>query len=380
MSGSRQACADLFLDELSETNLFLLAMEDWKKLIFFEDISFHEKASAVFEYQFENNSVYRRYCIAIDMIRRNNSSEFEYNLGEKSVKKEKEKILNRIQTDISTFPLFPIQGFKDTELTCLPGTDHDLIFKSSGTSGMSRSRHPVNDAGIYRQSLLQGFRQFYDLDRAVILAYTPGYSENPNSSLIWMLKELISQDESGLSRFLPLQESLKLKEINTIKESGKQLILFGAAFGLIDLVEISNLKLPSDSIVIETGGMKTHKREIGRMDMHKRLSDGFGLEPIHIHSEYGMAELLSQAYALGGKWFRTVPWMHVSIRNPDNPQEILPPFQEGLIGVIDLANVHSCSFLLTGDKGVMHHDGRFQVLGRWNPKDLRGCNFLIEED
>ncbi len=355
-------------------------MEDWKKLIFSEDISFQEKVASVFEYQLVNNPVYYRYCIAIEGIKRNNSSIFEYDLDKKSVEKEKGEILNRIQNNISGFPMFPIQGFKDTELTCRPGTDHDLIFKSSGTSGMSRSRHPVSDAGIYRQSLLQGFRHFYDLDRTVILAYTPGYAENPDSSLIWMLKELISQDKSGLSRFLPLQEPLEQKEINTIKDSGKQLILFGAAFGLIDLVEISNLKLPSDSIVIETGGMKTHKREIGRMDMHKRLSNGFGLEPIHIHSEYGMAELLSQAYALGGKWFRTVPWMHVSVRNPDNPQEILSPFQEGLIGVIDLANVHSCSFLLTGDKGVMHHDGRFQVLGRWNPKDLRGCNFLIEED
>ena len=355
-------------------------MDDWKKLIFSEDIPFREKAAAVFEYQFENNPVYYRYCLALDRIKRGSSSEIEYDLDKKSVKKEKGGILNRTQNNVSGFPLFPIQGFKDAEITCRPGTEHDLMFKSSGTSGMNRSSHPVSDAGIYRQSLLQGFRHFYELDRAVILAYTPGYADNPDSSLIWMLKELIHQDESGLSRFLPLQEPLDRKEIKTIQDTGKQLILFGAAFGLLDLVELSEVSLPSDSIVIETGGMKTHKREIGRMEMHKRLSKGFGLEPIHIHSEYGMAELLSQAYALGGKWFRTVPWMHVSVRNPDNPQETLAPFQEGLIGVIDLANVHSCSFLLTGDKGVMHHDGRFQILGRWNPKDLRGCNFLIEED
>ena len=143
---------------------------------------------------------------------------------------------------------------------------------------------------------------------------------------------------------------------------------------------MNKVSLPSNSIVLETGGMKTHRREISREELHKRLSAGFELDYSRIHSEYGMAELLSQAYATGGSWFRTVPWMRVSIRDPKNPAEALPAGREGLIAITDLANVHSCSFLVTGDGGVMDKNGRFKVLGRWNPRDLRGCNFLIEED
>ncbi|MFW6157622.1 MAG: hypothetical protein ACOC4S_02145, partial [Balneolaceae bacterium] len=158
------------------------------------------------------------------------------------------------------------------------------------------------------------------------------------------------------------------------------LILFGAAFGLVQLAERHPQELPGRSIIIETGGMKTHRREMTRRAMHQNLAKGFGTSVKQIHSEYGMTELLSQAYATGGAWFQPVPWMRVRIYNPENPLEPLPAGQEGLIGIIDLANVHSCSFLLTGDRGVLGKKGRFKVLGRWNPKDLRGCNFLVEED
>ncbi|MBN2731483.1 MAG: hypothetical protein JXR26_03535, partial [Balneolaceae bacterium] len=250
----------------------------------------------------------------------------------------------------------------------------------SGTSGMSLSTHYVADENIYRHSVLNGFRNFYDLDNAVILGYTPGYADNPHSSLIWMINELIKQDPIKKSRFLSLDKPLSQGEVNDIEASGRQLIIFGAAFGLLDLVEMSSVQLPSNSVVIETGGMKTHQREIDRRTMHQKLAQGFEIDISRIHSEYGMCELLSQAYATGGKWFRTVPWMNVSVHDPDNPQKRLPPFREGVIGVMDLANVYSCPFVLTGDRGVMDWQGRFQVLGRWQPEDLRGCNFLIDED
>lgn len=331
-------------------------MHNWQEFIF-SDQPFEQKAQKVFEYQFVNNEVYRRFCEALSYP----SDRLE-------------------RADGFLPPLLPVQAFKDIELSCKPGEKHELVFQSSGTGSMSRSKHLVVDSEIYRQSLLHGFRRFYDLENSVILAYMPGYSDNPDSSLIWMANELINQDETGLSRFLPLDESLDPKEIEAITKSGKHLILFGAAFGLVDLVEKSQLSLPASSYIIETGGMKTHRREMSRQEMHRKLAKGFGLAENHIHSEYGMAELLSQAYATGGKWFRTVPWMRASIHNPDNPQEELPPYHEGLIGVVDLANVHSCSFILTRDRGLADKDGRFQVLGRWNPKDLRGCNFLIEED
>lgn len=326
-------------------------MQDWNSYIFSE-VSFEEKAMAVFEYQRQHNEVYGRFCQALG-----------------------------VEPD-HTFdiPLLPIQAFKEAQITMQPDPDPEIIFQSSGTSGMNRSKHLVADTNLYRKSILNGFNQFYDLDQSVILAYTPGYADNPHSSLIWMLNELIAQDDIGLSRFLSLDKPLEQSMIDEIKASGRRLILFGAAFGLLDLAESSTVSLPNNSTVIETGGMKTHRREMSREEMHHILADGFDLANDRIHSEYGMAELLSQAYATGGKWFRSVPWMKVTIRDPDNPMKQLPPFYEGLIGVVDLANVHSCPFILTGDKGVMDKKDRFQVLGRWNPKDLRGCNFLIDED
>jgi len=332
-------------------------MKNWSELIFSDSISFDEKARQVFEYQYEHTAVYHRYCEALNP-----------------------EIPERVRDDIQAIPLLPIKAFKDARVTAHPDAEPKLIFKSSGTSGMQRSVHRVYDSTLYDESLLKGFRHFYDLDKSIIWGYTPGYSENPDSSLIYMLHKLIEQDETGLSRFLPLGEALKKSEIEKVVNSGKQLIIFGAAFGFLDLLEMKEVSLPSNSILIETGGMKTHRREISREELHRRLSKGFGLDTTRIHSEYGMAELLSQAYATGSSWFRTVPWMKVSIRNPDNPFEEMPPYREGLIGISDLANVHSCSFLLTGDKGMMDKKGRFQVMGRWNPKDLRGCNFLIEED
>ncbi|MDX1587162.1 MAG: hypothetical protein R3222_10465, partial [Balneolaceae bacterium] len=326
-------------------------MQDWKERIFSEEISFEEKAREVFAYQYENNIYYRRYCNALHIVRSDNESKL-YSISDVTAG-VKEAILESARNDSDHLPLFPIRGFKDATITCLPDTEHELVFRSSGTSGMHRSTHLVAQSDIYRESVLRGFRHFYDTEQATILAYTPGYSENPDSSLVWMLKELIANSESDLSRFLPLGEPLVQKDIDAIASSGNQIILFGAAFGLVDLVESSSAVLPGNSIVIETGGMKTHKREMGRTKMHRKLAEGFGIALDRVHSEYGMAELLSQAYAQGGKWFRTVPWLKVTVRDAEDPQKTLPAYQEGLIGIIDLANVHSCSFILTGDKGIM---------------------------
>lgn len=355
-------------------------MHDWKQLIFSKEISFKEKACEVFAYQYKNNSVYRRFCNALHRFGSNVASGIDIEVSSESASKVQGSMLESARKNTGQIPLFPIRGFKEAKLTCLPDSEPELVFRSSGTSGMNRSTHLVAQADIYRESVLRGFAHFYDADQTTMLAYTPGYSDNPDSSLVWMLKELINKSDSHLSRFLPLNEALDQEDIDNIASSGSQIILFGAAFGLIDLVESSNVVLPGNSIIIETGGMKTHKREMERMNMHMRLANGFGIAIDRVHSEYGMAELLSQAYALGGKWFHPVPWMKVTVRDANNPQQSLPPYREGLIGIIDLANVHSCSFVLTGDKGVVDKDGRFQVLGRWNPKDLRGCNFLIDED
>ncbi len=322
------------------------------EFIFNGEFSFEDRAGRVFEYQRKQNALYRRFTDALSI------TEIRH---------------------LSEIPLLPIQAFRDTEVYTSAEKPH-LYFQSSGTSGMQRSRHFIADPALYKQSIRRGFDLFYGSDAWVILAYTPGYNENPNSSLIYMLKLLIEEDESGLSSFLPLQKPLDGQLLGNIQTRGRRLMLFGAAFGLIDLAEKYPTALPPGSIIMETGGMKTHRREMTRREMHSRLSDAFSVPPDAVHSEYGMTELLSQAWSRGDDWFQTPHWMQVSIRKPDNPMKEAENGEEGLIGIIDLANIFSCPFLLTGDKGKKREDGAFQVLGRWQPENLRGCNFLIDKD
>ncbi len=322
--------------------------------------TFEEKALQIFEFQKTNNPIYQRFCKA---------------LGVGAI------------TSTEQIPLLPIQVFKDVDEVRTLDPEHStlniqhssLYFQSSGTSGMNRSKHYIADPEIYRRSIIKGMQHFYALDEYVILAYTPGYNANPHSSLVWMLNVLIENDQSGLSRFLKIGEIIPKHVLDSISATGKKVMLFGAAFGLLDLIEMGVPSLPKQSIILETGGMKTHRREITKEELHEQLAIGFGLSTSSIHSEYGMTELLSQAYSQGSLWFECVPWMQVSIRNPQNPLEILPNGEEGLIGVFDLANLNSCSFILTGDKGIQREGGKFQVLGRWNPRNLRGCNFLIDD-
>ena len=326
--------------------------------IFDKSISFEDKALQIFSFQKEYNPVYNRFCKALGIT------------NPQSVKE---------------IPLLPIQAFREKKVvtvkkSCQLSADSYQLFLSSGTSGMQRSKHIVVDPDLYIQSIFDGMWEFYDLHDYVIWAYTPGYNSNPNSSLVWMLNALIEREESGLSKFLELNKALNQNEIDEIISSGKKLMLFGAAFGLLDLVEISDTKIPGDSIVMETGGMKTFKREMSKFELHEKLANGFDLSKENIHSEYGMTELLSQAYSRGSEWFDCPSWMKFSIRNPENPIEEVEIGEEGLIGVIDLANFYSCSFILTGDKGIMNSKNQFQILGRWNPKNLRGCNFLIDRD
>ncbi|HET6527175.1 MAG TPA: hypothetical protein VFG39_00345, partial [Balneolaceae bacterium] len=178
-------------------------MQNWSELIFTSEVSFQEKAQKIFEYQFENNLVYRRYCQALK--------------GTNSIS----EILKQVQNDKGGFPLLPIRAFQDAEITTQPGKKPDLIFKSSGTSRMQSSAHRVMDASMYKKSLFKGFQQFYDLESAVIWGYMPIYENNPHSSLIYMMQELIFQDESGLSRFLRLDEALNPNKFKELQEAGK---------------------------------------------------------------------------------------------------------------------------------------------------------------
>lgn len=322
--------------------------------IFDISIPFEKRLNKVLHLQLEKNEVYQKFYSFFDP------------------KNE------QLQTS-DTVPLLPIRVFKDVPLI-VKGKKPQLIFQSSGTDTMRRSTHLIAEPSVYIKAIESEFYKHFPKQDYSLLAYTPGYNENPESSLIWMINHLIKNDQSGLSRFLTLDEPLKETDYKEIVDSGKSVILFGAAFGLLDLIDKNSVELPEHSAVIETGGMKTYRREITKHELQKRLSVGFRIPFASIHSEYGMCELLSQCYALGSEWFQPPGWVHISIRDSENPAKLCQPGVEGKIGIIDLANVYSCPFILTEDRGVMDSEGRFRVLGRWNNQDLRGCNFLIDRD
>lgn len=324
------------------------------KSIFESSGLFFDKAKAVFHYQAEHNPVYRVF------------SKHFISDGQSPER-------------IEDIPLLPIRAFKDANLIT-EGLDPELIFRSSGTGSMSRSKHPVADADLYRRSILHGFSHYFNIEDFTLLCYTPGYSDNSESSLLWMLKYLVDLDEHGLSKFLPLNQPLKRTKLLDSANEDRKILLFGAAFGLLDLIEMGSDPLPEGSHIIETGGMKTHRREMGKTELRQRISNGFKISLNHIHSEYGMCEMLSQLYAIGGEWFESPEWVHASVRDPNNPSRICDVGEEGKIGVIDLANLYSCSFILTEDRGVMNEEGKIAVLGRWHSAALRGCNFLIDRD
>lgn len=325
----------------------------WNPLLFLNKLPFEELAERVHNYQMKHCEVYQKYCTYFGVTSYSSSD---------------------------TVPLLPVQAFKEAKILSDEIPHHQLIFESSGTSGMKKSKHYIAHSEIYRASIIRGMRHYYAFNDYVILGYTPGYSDNPNSSLVWMIKELIKEDITGISRFLPLEKNIPIEIIEAVMNADKKLMLFGAAFGLLDIIEHQKKQLPENSVIIETGGMKTHRREISRKDLHQKISEGFGLNPAQVHSEYGMTEMLSQAYCQDGEWFQPVPWLNISVRNPENPSESVPDGTTGIIGILDMANIFSCSFIQTQDLGMKREDGAFKVLGRHDKADLRGCNFLIEEE
>ncbi len=323
-------------------------------VIFNERESFFKRALFTYRFQVKNNPKYRIFT--------------SHYYGE-----------NEHPESLSEIPLLPIRAFKELDLI-VDGMRPAITFRSSGTGSMPRSRHLVADPNIYRTAIEKGLSEYFDLKSSTFLCYTPGYSENQDSSLIWMLNHLIENDSSGLSRFLPLDQPIKREMIEKVNRSDRTLILFGAAFGLLDLLEAGSDPLPESAHIIETGGMKTYRREMSKNDLRSALSAGFDIPGNQIHSEYGMCELLSQMYAIGGTFFSSPHWMYASVRDPQDPAAECKAGEEGKIGIIDLANIYSCPFLLTDDRGVMDSDGRVSIEGRWNPADLRGCNFLIDQD
>jgi len=322
--------------------------------IFDEQVPFQVTFESIFRYQLAYNPVY---------------STFAERFGYKE---------NHVPANPEEAPLLPVEAFRQTRV-CSTQMEPVLLFQSSGTEKMERSSHYVCNPDIYRTSILRGYDRHYPND-VILWAWMPGYSENQHSSLIWMTDRLLEYTPAdGLSGYLTSSNISENFQLAT-SDSNKQIILFGAAFGLLDLLEYIQMKLPKNTIVIETGGMKTYRRDISREELHQRLGDGFSLPEEQIHSEYGMCELLSQAWSRDHGWFEPPPWMRVTIRKPDDPMQLCRSGEEGLIGVIDLANIYSCPFLLTGDRGISDAHGRFRVLGRYHPDDVRGCNFMIDSE
>ena len=273
------------------------------------------------------------------------------------------------------YEYLPIQAFKDTIVTCFPASEAELVFTSSGTSGQQRSKHFVRYSEIYARSIRAGFERVFGKGPFIFLAYLPAYESG--SSLVHMAHVLIDEFGTETSAIFLEDHSMLTQSIQESLRTGIPMILLGAAFGLVDLAERGVWKLPPSATIIETGGMKTHRLEMSRADLHNRISSGFGVEPSQVRSEYGMCELLSQCYTNSQGLFESPPWMDVQILDPTDFKTPVPLGEQGLLAVFDLANVFSQSAILTQDIGVQHANG-FEVLGRQSDAEIRGCNLLLE--
>lgn len=312
------------------------------------DNDFKNMALAVFKFQFENNPVYRSFC---DLL---------------YIHPSDVKVIEDI-------PFLPIQFFKSHKV--LSSTNSILkTFTSSATTGSVTSKHYITDLEIYKQSFRAGFKQFYgNVSDYVVLALLPSYLERDGSSLIYMVEDLITQSNHKESGFY-LHNLSELKDkLIALDSEGKNILLIGVSFALLDLVEQFQFQL-KNTIVMETGGMKGRRKELIRDELHHILKQGFGVD--NIHSEYGMTELLSQAYSMGNGIFKCSHWMKVLTRDPEDALTIQPKQKTGGINIIDLANVNSCAFIATQDLGKVYTDDSFEIIGRFDNSDIRGCNLM----
>jgi hypothetical protein len=310
---------------------------------------FEHVALEVFGYQYRSNAVYKKYCDSL-------------HTGPDKIE------------GIADIPFMPIGFFKSHDITSVGGP-FQKIYTSSGTTGENVSRHLVKDVKIYRESSLRAFEMFYGpVSGYCILALLPSYLERGGSSLVEMAACFMEKGSDPDGGFF-MNDFEKLNRILLRKEKeGKKTLLLGVSFGLLDFVGKYTFRL-KNTIVMETGGMKGRRKELTRQELHHLLCQGFGVEGIH--SEYGMTELLSQAYAKGNGLFFAPPWMKVLIRDQYDPFHYLGTGRTGGINVIDLANVQSCSFIETKDLGRFHNNGGFEVLGRFDNSDIRGCNLMV---
>lgn len=310
---------------------------------------FEKIALKVFRFQFDNNKIYQEFC---SLLKKN---------------KENVKTLTEI-------PFLPIQFFKSHEVLS-SSEPIQATFTSSGTTGMQTSKHLVTNISLYEESYRNAFSEFYgNIEDYCVLALLPSYLEREGSSLIHMVDDLIqssNHEDSGF--YLNNYEELIAKLID-LDNSGQNVILIGVTYALLDLIELHKFQL-KNTIIMETGGMKGKRKEMIREELHDILCKGFGV-PV-IHSEYGMTELLSQAYSLGNGIFECPNWMQILIRDTEDALTYVNEGKAGGINVIDLANINSCSFIATQDLGKKYPNRSFEVLGRFDNSDIRGCNLMV---
>ena len=313
------------------------------------EADFKATALEVFKFQFEHNAVYRSFC---DLLYKHPSD----------------------VRSLEQIPFLPIEFFK-THSIISTNKPTEATFTSSGTTGSIVSKHHVVDLDVYKQSFRTGFESFYGtIENYTVLALLPSYLEREGSSLVYMANDMILQSKQPESGFyLHDLEALK-NTLISLEAKGQKTLLIGVSYALLDLIEAYSFEL-KHTLVMETGGMKGQRKELVKSELHALLKQGFGVDTIH--SEYGMTELLSQAYSKGGGVFETPPWMKVLTRDPEDALSIQPNGKSGGINIIDLANINSCAFIATQDLGKIKSDGTFEILGRFDQSDIRGCNLMV---
>ena len=325
-------------------------MHNFEKIFDIKNHSeFKKQCLDIYNFQYENNMVYQNYC---NMICEDPTD----------------------VNEINKIPFLPISFFKTKKI--LSTDNFEKVFYSSGTTTNSRSKHFISSLKLYQKSFINNFKLNYsDITQYTILALLPNYYDNKDSSLIYMIEKLIKLSKSKESGFFLddyINLSKKLIELDTKKE--RKTILIGVPYALLDMIDFNQFKL-KNTIIMETGGMKGRRKEMVRTELHEKLKRGFGVSKIH--SEYGMTELLSQAYSKGDGIFKTPSWMKVIIRDINDAQNLDFNKKSGAINIIDLANYNSCSFIATDDMGKYINNDEFELIGRVDNSDIRGCNLLV---
>ncbi len=309
--------------------------------------TFSQFAIDLFHFQYQNNKVYRAFT---DLL----------------------GVTPPDVTQIKKIPFLPISLFKSQPVQTT-SFNAEMIFESSGTTQSVNSRHYIKDLALYRKSFIKGFENFYGRpDGYCIIGLLPSYLERSHSSLVYMVDELIKTSNHPQSGFYLHEYDQLASLLQQLENKKQQTLLIGVTFALLDFAEQFPMQL-AHTIIMETGGMKGRREEITRPALHETLKEKLGTAKIH--SEYGMTELLSQAYSTGDGFFKTVPWMKVFVRDDDDPLDIHDT-GNGILNIIDLANIYSCAFIATDDVGKIHPDGKFEVMGRLDNSDMRGCSLL----